>query len=83
MYDKLPFFGIKVHATSIGPVTQIPIGIMGTMAQMIFWDVRDKTKRGQLVAPAPVGFRAALFRLRRKLSSYCPRLCRRPIAHRV
>jgi hypothetical protein len=43
MYDKLPFFGIKVHATSIGPVTQIPIGIMGTMAQMIFWDVRDKT----------------------------------------
>ncbi len=48
MYDRLSFLGIKVHATSVGPVTQMHIGIMGTMAQMMLSDLRDKTKRGQL-----------------------------------
>jgi DNA invertase Pin-like site-specific DNA recombinase len=48
MYDRLSFLGIKVHASSIGPVTQMHIGIMGTMAQMMLSDLRDKTKRGQL-----------------------------------
>jgi hypothetical protein len=45
---------------------------MGTMAQTMLSDLRDKTKRGKLVAPAPVGFRAAVFRPRRQLSSYLP-----------
>ena len=48
MYDRLSFLGIKVHTTSVGPVTQMHIGIMGTMAQMMLSDLRDKTKRGQL-----------------------------------
>ena len=48
MFDRLTFFGIKVHASSIGPLTQMHVGIMGTMAQMSLADLRDKTKRGQL-----------------------------------
>ncbi len=48
MYDRLTFLGIKVHATGVGPVTQMHIGIMGTMAQMMLTDMRDKVKRGQL-----------------------------------
>lgn len=48
MYDRLTFLGVKVHATSVGPVTQVHIGIMGTMAQMMLTDMRDKVKRGQL-----------------------------------
>lgn len=35
MYHRLSLRGIKGHATSIGAVTQMPIGIMGTMAQMM------------------------------------------------
>ncbi len=48
MYDRLTFAGVKVHATSLGPVTQMHIGILGTMAQMMLTDMRDKVKRGQL-----------------------------------
>jgi len=49
LFDQLPFRGIQIHATSLGgPVTQMHIGIMGTMAQMALSDLRDKTRRGQL-----------------------------------
>ena len=48
MFDRLTFLGIKLHASSIGPLTQMHIGIMGTMAQMTLTDLRDKTRRGQL-----------------------------------
>ena len=29
LFDRLSFLRIEVHATSIGPVTQMHIGIMG------------------------------------------------------
>jgi site-specific DNA recombinase len=48
MFDNLSFLGIQVHATSIGAVSQMHIGIMGTMAQMTLSDLREKTWRGQL-----------------------------------
>ena len=48
LFDRLTFHGIQIHATSIGLVTQMHIGIMGTMAQMTLADLRDKTRRGQL-----------------------------------
>lgn len=48
LFDRLTFHGIRLHATSIGLVTQMHIGIMGTMAQMTLADLRDKTRRGQL-----------------------------------
>jgi site-specific DNA recombinase len=48
LFDRLTFHGVQIHATSIGLVTQMRIGIMGTMAQMTLSDLRDKTRRGQL-----------------------------------
>ncbi len=47
-FDRLSFSRVTVHATAIGLVTQMHIGIMGTMAQMALSDLREKTKRGQL-----------------------------------
>jgi site-specific DNA recombinase len=48
LFDRLSFRKVAVHATSLGLVTQMHIGIMGTMAQMTLSDIREKTKRGQL-----------------------------------
>jgi hypothetical protein len=47
LFDRLRFRGIRIHATSVGPMTRMHIGIMGTMAQMSLSDLRDKTRRGQ------------------------------------
>ena len=47
-YDRLQFAGVKIHALNVGAVTQMHIGIMGTMAQMALTDIRDKVLRGQL-----------------------------------
>ena len=47
-FDQLAFHRVQVHATQIGLVTQMHIGIMGTMAQMTLADLREKTRRGQL-----------------------------------
>ena len=47
-YDRLTFAKVKIHAINIGEVTQMHIGIMGTMAQMTLSDMRDKVRRGQL-----------------------------------
>ena len=48
LHDTLAFRGIKMHATSIGEITQLHIGVMGMMAQMALKDLGEKTKRGQL-----------------------------------
>jgi DNA invertase Pin-like site-specific DNA recombinase len=48
LFEQLTFLGIQVHATNIGQLTQMHVGIMGTMAQLALSDLRDKTKRGQL-----------------------------------
>jgi site-specific DNA recombinase len=48
LFDRLSFRRIAIHATSLGQVTQMHVGIMGTMAQMTLSDLREKTKRGQL-----------------------------------
>src|SRR5204862_6879043 len=48
LHDTLAFRGIKLHATTIGEITQLHIGIMGMMAQMALKDLGEKTKRGQL-----------------------------------
>lgn len=48
LYDRLSFHRIQVHAVSLGLVSQMHVGIMGTMAQMMLGDMRDKVKRGQL-----------------------------------
>ena len=49
LFDRLSFRGIQIHATGLGgQVTQMHIGIMGTMAQMTLTDLREKTRRGRL-----------------------------------
>ncbi len=48
LYDQLTFHRVQVHTTSIGLITQMHVGIMGTMAQMTLSDLREKTRRGQL-----------------------------------
>lgn len=45
-FDQLNFHNVQVHATSLGHVTQMHIGIMGTMGQMQLSDIREKTRRG-------------------------------------
>jgi DNA invertase Pin-like site-specific DNA recombinase len=48
-YDRLTFWGVRIHATSLGTeITQMHIGIFGTIAQMTLIDLRSKTRRGQL-----------------------------------
>ena len=48
LYDRLTFARVQIHAINIGHVTQMHIGIMGTMAQMTLSDMRDNVRRGQL-----------------------------------
>ena len=48
-YDRLSFCGVRIHATGLGgEITQLHIGILGTMAQMALSDLGEKTRRGQL-----------------------------------
>ena len=48
LFETLTFLGIQVHATNIGQLTAMHVGIMGTMAQLALSDLRDKTRRGLL-----------------------------------
>lgn len=48
LYDRLTFRRVQIHTTSIGQISQMHIGIVGTMAQMTLTDLREKTRRGQL-----------------------------------
>jgi DNA invertase Pin-like site-specific DNA recombinase len=47
-FDQLSFHRVQIHAVNLGQVTQLHIGIMGTMAQIQLTDLGQKTKRGQL-----------------------------------
>ncbi len=46
--DRLIFARVQIHAVNVGHLTPMHIGIMGTMAQMMLSDMRDKVRRGQL-----------------------------------
>ncbi|CEF48494.1 unnamed protein product [uncultured bacterium] len=45
---RLSFSGVKIHTVTTGPVTQLHIGMLGTMAQLYLSDLREKVWRGQL-----------------------------------
>lgn len=47
-HDRLGFARVKLHATNIGEITTLHVGVMGMMAQAYVSDLREKTKRGQL-----------------------------------
>jgi site-specific DNA recombinase len=48
LHDRLSFAGIKIHTVATGEVTQLHIGMLGTMAQLYLSDLREKVWRGQL-----------------------------------
>ena len=48
LYDRLTFARVLIHTTGQGAITQMHIGIMGTMAQMMLSDTAEKVRRGQL-----------------------------------
>jgi site-specific DNA recombinase len=48
LYDRLSFSGVKIHTVTTGAVTQLHIGMLGTMAQLYLSDLREKVWRGQL-----------------------------------
>jgi site-specific DNA recombinase len=48
LFDRLTFARVQLHTTGQGPITQMHIGIMGTMAQMMLSETGDKVRRGQL-----------------------------------
>src|SRR5215831_8067273 len=48
LHDRLSFSGVKIHTVATGPVTQLHIGMLGTMAQLYLSDLREKVWRGQL-----------------------------------
>jgi site-specific DNA recombinase len=48
LHDRLSFRGIKIHTVATGAVTQLHIGMLGTMAQLYLSDLREKVWRGQL-----------------------------------
>jgi DNA invertase Pin-like site-specific DNA recombinase len=46
LFDQLSFLGIGIHSVQQGPVTQLHIGLLGTMSQLFLSDLRAKTHRG-------------------------------------
>ncbi|GAB2206645.1 recombinase family protein [Roseibium sp. ROS1] len=48
LYDQLAFNGIRLHTVQAGEITQLHIGLLGTMSELFLSDLKAKTKRGQL-----------------------------------
>ena len=48
LFDRLTFARVQIHTASQGLITQMHIGIMGTMAQMMLSETGEKVRRGQL-----------------------------------
>jgi site-specific DNA recombinase len=48
LYDRLSFQGIRIYTHAAGEVTQLHIGMLGTMAQLYLSDLREKVRRGLL-----------------------------------
>ena len=46
LFDQLSFLGIGIHTLQQGPVTQLHIGMLGTMSQLFLADLKAKTRRG-------------------------------------
>ncbi|PWS36803.1 resolvase [Falsiroseomonas bella] len=46
LFDQLSFLGIAIHTVQQGPVTQLHIGLSGTMSQLFLADLKAKTHRG-------------------------------------
>jgi DNA invertase Pin-like site-specific DNA recombinase len=48
LHDRLSFAGVKIHTVATGEVTQLHIGMLGTMAQLYLSDLREKSGAASL-----------------------------------
>ncbi|MCX8018818.1 MAG: recombinase family protein, partial [Rhodocyclaceae bacterium] len=48
LYERLTFLGIRIETLADGPVTEIHVGLKGTMAALFLKDLAQKTRRGQV-----------------------------------
>ena len=48
LYEKLSFLGVRIETLADGHVTEIHVGLKGTMAALFLKDLPQKTRRGQI-----------------------------------
>jgi len=48
LYEKLTFLGVRIETLADGAVSEIHVGLKGTMAALFLKDLAQKTKRGQI-----------------------------------
>jgi DNA invertase Pin-like site-specific DNA recombinase len=48
LYERLTFLGIRIETLADGLVSEIHVGLKGTMAALFLKDLAQKTKRGQI-----------------------------------
>ena len=48
LYERLSFMGVRIETLADGHVSEIHVGLKGTMAALFLKDLAQKTKRGQM-----------------------------------
>lgn len=48
LYERLNFLGVRIETLADGHVTEIHVGLKGTMSALFLKDLAQKTKRGQM-----------------------------------
>ncbi len=48
LYEKLTFLGVRIETLADGAVSEIHVGLKGTMSALFLKDLAQKTRRGQL-----------------------------------
>jgi site-specific DNA recombinase len=48
LYERLSFLGVRIETLADGVVSEIHIGLKGTMAALFLKDLAQKTRRGQI-----------------------------------
>ncbi|MGB4865574.1 MAG: recombinase family protein, partial [Hyphomicrobium sp.] len=48
LYERMSFYGVRIETLSDGAVSEIHVGLKGTMAALFLKDLAQKTRRGQM-----------------------------------
>jgi site-specific DNA recombinase len=48
LYEKLQFLGVRIETLADGAVSEIHVGLKGTMSALFLKDLAQKTRRGQI-----------------------------------
>ena len=59
LYERLTFLGVRIETLADGAVSEIHVGLKGTMSALFLKDLAQKTRRGQIVGSRKVEFLAA------------------------